>query len=115
MQNNYLSAAIKSATDTTSENFQFDTSRILSASPINSTGNIPEVTNIPETHNLEKKTIQESKLNTILDFDNYQLIINNIKKDNITKYGKNWVTTPTDKSFFHTELLGSSYNISKLM
>ncbi len=127
----YLSAAIESATkEDQSGNFDFDTSRILSASQEEkpeiikenkeiqiASPELPEVNipGLPSTNTLGKNTIQNSDLNTILDYDNYQLLINKINLENKTKYGNNWASIPSDKSFFHTELLGSAYIISTIL
>lgn len=114
----YLTAAISAATGETG-NFEPGDNRLLAVKkekeiiPIMSE-NLPDV-NIPGVANvstLGKETIQKSELNTILDYDNFQMLIAKINADNKKEFQGNWASIPKDKSYFHPNLLKHSYNIS---
>lgn len=123
----YLDAAIKSSTQPSSGNFQPEANRILSVDlskakelpeeiQIMST-ELPEVNlpGIPNVKELGKEAINKSELNTILNYENFQFMINKINIKNKEEYGNNWIGTPLEKTFFHSELLGISYRISTLI
>ena len=120
----YLTAAINAAADSTG-NFNSSQSRVLSLEkeekekeiiPI-----IPEeipdlnLPGIPNVQALGKDLIQQSDMNNILDYNNFQLLVANITAENRKEIGSNWASIPNNKSYFHPNLLKHSYNICNIL